>query len=68
MKKGDFGLFSDMFGRILWVTVLESNEVQESGLIFRVHLLQTEKQFIPTSRKSSKGSMRPVWINKKLLM
>lgn len=59
-KKGDFGLFSDMFGRILWNTVLESNEVHESGLIFKVHHLLTEKQFIPTSRKSSKGSMRPV--------
>lgn len=30
----------------------ESSEVQESGLIFKVHLLQIEKQFIPSSRKS----------------
>lgn len=68
LKKGDFGLFSDTLGRILWDTVLESNEVQESGLIFKVHHLLTEKQFIPTSRRSSKGSMRPVRINKELQM
>lgn len=46
MKKGDLGLFSDMFGRILWDTDLESNEAQESGLIFKVHLQQIKKQFI----------------------
>lgn len=68
LKKGDLGLFSDMFARLLWDTVLESNEPQESGSIFKVHLLQIEKQFILSSRKSSKGSMRPEWINKESQM
>ncbi|GAB0192622.1 hypothetical protein GRJ2_001727500 [Grus japonensis] len=38
-KRSNFGLFRDLFGRVLWSKALEGREAQESWLIFEDHLL-----------------------------
>ena len=63
----DFGLFKDLLGRTAWDTVLEKRGVQKSWLICKDHLLQAQERSILTSRKSSKGSRKPAWMNMELL-
>lgn len=41
--------------------------VQESSLIFKIHLLQAQELSILTSWKSSKCDRRPAWISKEFL-
>ncbi|KAJ7422272.1 hypothetical protein BTVI_14834 [Pitangus sulphuratus] len=51
-RKADFGLFSDLVGRIL-DKIMEGREAQESWLIFKDHCLQAQEQYIP--KKESQG-------------
>ncbi|GAB0202575.1 mitochondrial enolase superfamily member 1 [Grus japonensis] len=67
LRRADFGLFRDLLGRIPWDKALEGRGAQDSWLIFKGHLLQAQEQCIPTKRKSSKNTKRPLWMNKDLL-
>lgn len=42
---------------------LERRGAQESQLIFKDHLLQSQEQPIPIFMKSEKNARRPVWMN-----
>ncbi|GAB0177964.1 hypothetical protein GRJ2_000261700 [Grus japonensis] len=66
-SRADFGPFRDLLGRIPWDKALEGRGAQDSWLIFKGHLLQAQEQCIPTKRKSSKTTKRPLWMNKELL-
>ncbi|GAB0208696.1 mitochondrial enolase superfamily member 1 [Grus japonensis] len=66
-RRADFGLFRDLLGRIPWDKALEGRGAQDSWLIFKGHLLQAQERCIPTKRKSSKNTKRPLWMNKELL-
>ncbi|GAB0182166.1 hypothetical protein GRJ2_000681900 [Grus japonensis] len=66
-SRADFGLFRDLLGRIPWDKALEGRGAQDSWLIFKDHLLQAQERCIPTKRKSSKNTKRPLWVNKELL-
>ncbi|GAB0183953.1 mitochondrial enolase superfamily member 1 [Grus japonensis] len=66
-RRADFGLFRDLLGRIPWDKALEGRGAQDSWLIFKGHLLQSQERCIPTKRKSSKSTKRPPWMNKELL-
>ncbi|GAB0205231.1 hypothetical protein GRJ2_002988700 [Grus japonensis] len=66
-RRADFGLFRDLLGKIPWDKALEGRGAQDSWLVFRDHLLQAQEQCIPTKRKSSKTTKRPLWMNKELL-
>ncbi|RMC04392.1 hypothetical protein DUI87_19213 [Hirundo rustica rustica] len=66
-RRADFGQFKDLLGRVPWDRTLEGRGVQESWLIFKDHLFQTQEQCIPTNRKSGKNARRPVWMNKEVL-
>ncbi|GAB0202834.1 hypothetical protein GRJ2_002749000 [Grus japonensis] len=66
-SRADFGLFRDLLGRIPWDKALEGSGAQDSWLIFKHHLLQAQERYIPTKRKSSKTTKRPLWMNKELL-
>ncbi|GAB0197899.1 mitochondrial enolase superfamily member 1 [Grus japonensis] len=66
-SRADFGLFRDLLGKIPWDKALEGRGAQDSWLIFKDHLLQAQGQCIPTKRKSSKSSKRPLWMNRDLL-
>lgn len=68
LRKADYGLFRDLLGGVLWNKTLEGRGVQGSWLIFKDHLLQTQRQFISTKRKSDKNARRPAWMKKKLLV
>lgn len=46
---------------------LERSRVQEYWLTFKNHLLQVQKWFILTNRKSRKAGNRPAWMGKVLL-
>jgi len=37
------------------------------GAVFRDHLLQAQKQYIPRKRKTEKNARTPPWINNELL-
>ncbi|GAB0209462.1 mitochondrial enolase superfamily member 1 [Grus japonensis] len=67
LRRADFGLFRDLLGRIPWDRALEGRGAQDSWLIFKGHLLQAQERCIPTKRKSSKNTKRPLWMNKELL-
>ena len=56
----DFRIFKNLLGRILWDRVLEGRKAQESWLIFKDHILQSQEQTILGSRKSGKNARRPV--------
>ncbi|GAB0209397.1 mitochondrial enolase superfamily member 1 [Grus japonensis] len=66
-RRGNFGLFRDLLGRIPWVRALEGKGAQESWSIFKHHFLQAQDWCILKSKKSSKGSRRPAWMSKELL-
>ncbi|GAB0187691.1 hypothetical protein GRJ2_001234400 [Grus japonensis] len=66
-SKADFGLFRDLLDRIPWDKALKGRGAQDSWLIFKGHLLQAQERCIPTKRKSSKSTKRPLWMNKELL-
>ncbi|GAB0203845.1 hypothetical protein GRJ2_002850100 [Grus japonensis] len=66
-RRADFGLFRDLLGRIPWDKALAGRGAQDSWLIFKGHLLQAQEPCIPTKRKSSKNTKRPLWMNKELL-
>ena len=66
-RRVDFGLFSDLLGRVLWDKALEGRRAQESWLTFKDHILQAQERCIPTKRKSGKNSRRCAWMNKELL-
>jgi len=57
-RRADFGLFRDLFGRVLWDKALEGKGGKKSWLIFRDHLLQAQERSIPTKRKSGKNARR----------
>lgn len=52
---------------VSWVRVLEDREAEESQLIFKHHLLQDQNQYIPMSKKMTKGRKISAWMIKKLL-
>jgi len=58
-RRAEFGLFGDLLGRAPWDKALEGRGAQESWLICKDHLLQTQEQRIPTKRKSGKNTRRP---------
>jgi len=66
-RRADFGLFRDLLGRVPWDKALEGRGSEESCLIFKDHLLQTQQQRFPTKSKSGKKARRPVCMNKELL-
>ncbi|GAB0209507.1 mitochondrial enolase superfamily member 1 [Grus japonensis] len=66
-RRGNFGLFKDLLGRIPWVRALEGGGVQESWSIFKHHFLLAQDQCILKNRKTSKGGRRPAWMSKELL-
>ncbi|GAB0182648.1 hypothetical protein GRJ2_000730100 [Grus japonensis] len=68
-RRADFALFRDLLGRIPWDKALEGRGAQDDWLIFKGHLLQAQFHIvcIPTKRKSSKNTKRPLWMNKELL-
>ncbi|GAB0207304.1 hypothetical protein GRJ2_003196000 [Grus japonensis] len=66
-RRGNFGLFKDLLGRIPWVRALEGRGVQESWSIFKHHFLLAQDQCILKNRKTSKGGRRPAWMSKELL-
>jgi len=51
-RRADSGVFGDLLGRVPYNKALEGREDQESLLLFKDHLLQVQKQCIPTKRKS----------------
>ncbi|KAJ7396062.1 hypothetical protein BTVI_148843 [Pitangus sulphuratus] len=53
-RRADFGLFRDLLGRVQWDRALDGKGAQESWMIFKDDLLQT--QFIATKRKSGKNT------------
>ncbi|GAB0208020.1 hypothetical protein GRJ2_003267700 [Grus japonensis] len=67
IRRADFGLFRDLFGRIPWDKALEGRGAPDSWLIFKGHLLQAQEPCIPTKGKSSTNTKRPPWMNKELL-
>ena len=60
-RRADFGLFRDLLGRVPWDKALEGRGAQESWLIFKDHLFQSQEQCIPANAKM------PAWMNKLLL-
>ncbi|GAB0203352.1 hypothetical protein GRJ2_002800800 [Grus japonensis] len=65
-RRGNFGLFKDLLGRIPWVRALEGKGTQESWSVFKHHFLQAQDRCVLKSIKTSKGR-RPAWISKELL-
>jgi len=49
------------------VTTLKRRVIQQSWVIFKVHLLQAQEWSILMSPKSSTDNRRPAWINKENL-
>ncbi|GAB0192596.1 hypothetical protein GRJ2_001724900 [Grus japonensis] len=43
-SRADFGFFRDLLGRIPWDKVLEGREAQDSWLVFKGHLLQSQER------------------------
>ncbi|PKU35663.1 rna-directed dna polymerase from mobile element jockey-like [Limosa lapponica baueri] len=66
-RSGNFDLFKKMLGDIPWVRALEGRGAQESWTTFKYHFLQAKYWCIPKSKKSGKGSRRPVWLSRELL-
>ena len=66
-RGANFGLCKELLGGILWVRFLEGRGVQDGCLLFKHHFLCAQDQFIPLSKKSSKGGRRPAWMSKELL-
>ncbi|GAB0180427.1 hypothetical protein GRJ2_000508000 [Grus japonensis] len=66
-RRADFGFFRDLLGRAPWDKALEGRGAQDSWLVFRDHLLQAQKQCIPTKRRSGKNTTWPAWMNEELL-
>lgn len=54
----------DLLGRVPWDKALEGRGAQDSWLILKDRLLQTQAWCLPTKRKLCKHIRRPVWINK----
>jgi len=67
IRRADFGLFSDLLGRVPWDKALEGRRAQKSWLVFKDHLLQAQERCVPTKRKSGKNTRRPASMNKELL-
>ena len=42
-RRADFGLFSNLLGRVAWDTALEGRGAQESWLIFKDHIFQAQE-------------------------
>ena len=66
-RRLQFEPFRDLLGRIPWEMVLERRRVQESWLVFKDYLFQSQEWSIPISRKSNKGGRRPTPKTKMLL-
>ncbi|PKU45837.1 glycerol kinase [Limosa lapponica baueri] len=66
-RRANFDLFKKLLGKIPWVRALEDRGAQESWLIFKYHFLQAQDRCIPKSKKSGKGSRRPLWLSRELL-
>ncbi|CAM4601352.1 unnamed protein product [Lepidochelys olivacea] len=66
-RKADFDSLRERMGRIPWRTNLKGKGVQESWLYFKESLLRLQGQTIPMSRKNSKYSRRPAWLNGEIL-
>lgn len=65
-RRGGYGLFKDVITGIPWRIALE-REAQESWLVFKDHLLQTEDGSILTKRKSSENVRKLAWMHKMVL-
>ncbi|KFQ75960.1 hypothetical protein N337_07842, partial [Phoenicopterus ruber ruber] len=66
-RRADFGIFSDLLGKVPQDKALEGRGAQESWLIFKNHLLRAQERCVPTKKKSGKNARRPAWINRELL-
>ncbi|PKU44704.1 glycerol kinase [Limosa lapponica baueri] len=66
-KRPNFVLFKKLLGEIPWARALEGKGAQESWAIFKHCFLQAQDQCIRKSKKSGKGSRRPVWLSRELL-
>ncbi|KAJ7415812.1 glycerol kinase [Willisornis vidua] len=62
VRRTDFGLFRNLFGRVPWDKALERRQAQGSWLTFKNHLYEAQKQCIPM--KFGRYIKRPAWINK----
>lgn len=60
-QESKLALYKDLVGRISWDTVLKKKYVQESSMIAKDHLFQTQELSIPVFRKSNKSGRRPAW-------
>lgn len=65
-RRAGYGLFKDVITGIPWRIALE-REAQESWLVFKDHLLQTEDGSILTKRKSSENVRKLAWMHKMVL-
>ena len=54
-RRVDFGLFRDLLGRVPWNKALGGRGTQESGLIFKDHLLQGQEQCIIPQQRGSQA-------------
>jgi len=57
-RRADFGLFRELLARVSWDKALEGRGAQGKWLIFKDHVLQAQKRYIPTKRKSGKNVRR----------
>lgn len=65
-QESKLGLYKDLVGRISWDTVLKKKYVQESSMIAKDHLFQTQELSIPVFSKSNKSGRRPACMNREL--
>ena len=66
-NRAEFGLFRNLFSKVLWDIVPEGRGAQDCWLIFKDHLLQAQECCILTRRKFSRRARRPPWMDKELL-
>ncbi|KAJ7407514.1 hypothetical protein BTVI_63030 [Pitangus sulphuratus] len=66
-RTADFDLLRDVLDRVPWDNALEGRGAQEIWLIFKDHLLQAQKPYIPTKRKSGKNTRRSAWMTKEFI-
>ncbi|PKU41091.1 glycerol kinase [Limosa lapponica baueri] len=65
-RRAVFGFFRDLLGGVSWDKALEGRGAQESWVIFKDYLLQSQARCILKKRKSGKNTSKPAWMNKKL--
>ena len=66
LRRANIDLFRELLSRVTWEKALEGRGSYESWLVFKDHVLQTQKQRNPRETKAGKNARRPLWINKEL--